>query len=217
MNTTMLTLTLMHLNTPHELHWAVAINKSIFSGLSLLASHSSPCSPMGRSHLHPDPEDPAPEQPRGLAGHRDTTCCILLLTMDEPHYAEQGRADTLSLIMESLSLTQIKHPVRGALEKARWDCIVLMSLNGNCQWSWWNKYGKEITVIDWQSGSFHILYNERDLWEAAAVEAINANHMHHTCSLNYAMPCECLIHFTRLVSIQKEYSTDMLISILGEF
>lgn len=37
---------------------------------------------------------------------------------------------------------------------------------------------KEITVIDWQSGSFHIWSNEGDLWEAAAVEAINANHMH---------------------------------------
>ena len=49
------------------------------------------------------------------------------------------------------------------------------------------------------------------------VQAINANHMHRTGMLNYAMPCECLIHFTRLVSIQKEYSTDMLISILGEF
>lgn len=76
---------------------------------------------------------------------------------------------------------------------------------------------KEITVIDWQSRSFHMLSNERDLWEAAAVAAINANHMHHACSLNYAMPCESLIRSTRLVSIQKEYSTDMLISILGEF
>lgn len=92
-----------------------------------------------------------------------------------------------------------------------------MSLNGNCEWLQCNKYGEEITVIDWQSGSFHILSNERELREAAAVEAINANHMHYACSLNYAMPCECLIHFTRLVSIQKEYSTDMLISILGEF
>lgn len=53
--------------------------------------------------------------------------------------------------------------------------------------------------------------------EAAAAEAINANHMHHACSLNYAMPRECLIHFTKLVSIQKEYSTDMLIGILREF
>lgn len=76
---------------------------------------------------------------------------------------------------------------------------------------------KEITVIDWQSGSFHILSNERDLWEVAAVEPINANHMLHACSLNYAMPRECLIRFTRLVSIQKAYSTDMLISTLGEF
>lgn len=75
---------------------------------------------------------------------------------------------------------------------------------------------KEITVIDWQSGSFHIWSNEGDLWEAAAVEAINANHMHQACSLNYAMPCECLIRFTGVVSIQKEYSTDVLISILGK-
>jgi len=42
--------------------------------------------------------------------------------------------------------------------------------------------------------------------------------MHHAGMLNYAMPCECLIHFTRLVFIQKKkYFTDMLISILGEF
>ena len=50
------------------------------------------------------------------------------------------------------------------------------------------------------------------------VQAINANHMHRTGMLNYAMPCECLIHFTRLVFIQKKKNfTDMLISILGEF
>lgn len=50
------------------------------------------------------------------------------------------------------------------------------------------------------------------------VQAINANHMHWTGMLNYAMACECLIHFTKLVFIQKKkYFTDMLISILGEF
>lgn len=50
------------------------------------------------------------------------------------------------------------------------------------------------------------------------VQVINANRMHHTGMLNYAMPCECLIHFTRLVFIQKKkYFADMLISILGEF
>lgn len=51
------------------------------------------------------------------------------------------------------------------------------------------------------------------------MQAINANHMHRTGMLNYATPCECLIHFTRLVFIQKKkkYFTDMLISILGEF
>lgn len=50
------------------------------------------------------------------------------------------------------------------------------------------------------------------------VQAINANHMHRTGMLNYAMACERLIHFMRLVFIQKKkYFTDMLISILGEF
>lgn len=49
------------------------------------------------------------------------------------------------------------------------------------------------------------------------VQVINANRMHHTGMLHYAMPCECLIHFTRLVFIQKKKIADMLISILGEF
>lgn len=105
--------------------------------MSLPTSHGTPCSPLGRNHLHPDPE-----QPRGLARHCATKCSVLLPTTGEPHYAGLGEQTPFCCIMEPLSLTRIKHPVRGALENARWYCIVLMSLNGNCQWSWWNKYGK---------------------------------------------------------------------------
>ena len=65
--------------------------------MSLLTSHGTPCSPLGRSHLHPDPADPAPEQPRGLPRHRNTRCSVLLPTKDKPHYAELGRADTFFL------------------------------------------------------------------------------------------------------------------------
>lgn len=59
----------------------------------------------------------------------------------------------------------------------------------------------------------------RETYEQQLPErAINANCMRRTSMLNYAMPCECLIHFTRLVFIQKKkYFPDMLISILGEF
>jgi len=39
--------------------------------------------------------------------------------MDRLHYSELEREFTFSDIMKSLSLIQIKLPVRGALEKAR--------------------------------------------------------------------------------------------------
>jgi len=65
--------------------------------MHLPTSQDTPCSPLGRSHLHPDPADPAPELPRGLARHHDTKCSALLPTTDEPDYAELGRAGTFSL------------------------------------------------------------------------------------------------------------------------
>lgn len=51
------------------------------------------------------------------------------------------------------------------------------------------------------------------------MQAINANHVHQGCTLNYAMLCECLclIHFTNLVFIQENSPTDTLINILQEF